>query len=128
MREEGLEKHDISIYVEEKIEYVHSRIALAPLVNGIERAKKLSYLFGHRVVGAIILTLRKCKREGKVVVQVSTPNDRENDAASSEFQNLIANRVYDEQAKNCTENSATENSELDIPEIPVKQSQFQRKE
>jgi len=44
MREEGLEKHDISIYVEEKIEYVHSRIALAPLVNGIERAKKLSYL------------------------------------------------------------------------------------
>ena len=30
MRREGLEYHDISIYIEEKVEYVHSRIALKP--------------------------------------------------------------------------------------------------
>jgi len=49
MRREGLAKHDISVYVEERVEYIHSRIALKPLVTGIEHAMKLSYLFESKV-------------------------------------------------------------------------------
>ena len=48
MRREGIEKYDISIYVEEKVEYIHSRIALRPLITGIEHATKLSVSFENR--------------------------------------------------------------------------------
>jgi hypothetical protein len=48
MRQEGLEFHDISIFVEEKTEYIHSRISLRPLLAGIEHAAKMSTTFGSR--------------------------------------------------------------------------------
>ena len=46
MRQEGLESHDISIFVEEKTEYIHSRISLKPVKSAIEQATKLSITFG----------------------------------------------------------------------------------
>lgn len=49
MQREGLAKHDISVYVEERVEYIHSRIALKPLITGIEHATKLSNLFEQKV-------------------------------------------------------------------------------
>jgi len=42
MREEGLQKFDISVYIEERVEFIHSKIDLKPLLNGIRNAKKLS--------------------------------------------------------------------------------------
>ena len=48
MRREGLEYHDISIYIEEKVEYVHSRIALKPIITGIDQAYKTSISFQSR--------------------------------------------------------------------------------
>lgn len=45
MMQEGLEKFDIGIYVEERIEYIHSRISLRSLVNHIETGNKLSAEF-----------------------------------------------------------------------------------
>jgi len=49
MRNEGLKKHDISIFVEEKVEYIHSKIILRPLIVGIEHATKLSNAYGVKV-------------------------------------------------------------------------------
>jgi len=49
MRSEEMEKHDISIFVEIKVEYIHSRITLVPLIAGLEQASKLSTLFGNRM-------------------------------------------------------------------------------
>jgi len=49
MRKEGLKKHDISIFVEERVEYIHSKIALRPLFVGIEQANKLSNSYGNKV-------------------------------------------------------------------------------
>ena len=48
MRLEGIEKHDISIYIEERVEYVHSRISLKPIITGIDQAAKLSIAFENR--------------------------------------------------------------------------------
>ncbi len=49
MRQEGLEKHDISIFVEERVEYIHSRIDLKPLIVGVEQFTKLRFIFDMRV-------------------------------------------------------------------------------
>ena len=49
MRQEGLERHDISIYVEERVEYIHSRIDLKPLIVGVEQFAKLGFIFDTRV-------------------------------------------------------------------------------
>ena len=48
MRREGIERHDISIFVEEKVEYIHSRITLQPLLTSIEYGRKMSYTFGQK--------------------------------------------------------------------------------
>ena len=48
MRREGLERFDISIFVEERIEYIHSRITLKPLITSIELGIRLSNDFGMR--------------------------------------------------------------------------------
>jgi len=49
MRHEGLEKFDISVFVEEKVEYIHSRIALKPLIGSIEFSNKISNEFGSKI-------------------------------------------------------------------------------
>ncbi len=49
MSQEGLERHDISIYVEERVEYIHSRIDLKPLIVGVEQFAKLGFIFDTRV-------------------------------------------------------------------------------
>ena len=46
MRQEGLEKFDISIFAEERVEYIHSRITLKPLITSIEYGNKMSIEFG----------------------------------------------------------------------------------
>ncbi len=51
MRLEGLEKHDISLFIEEKVVYIHSRISLKNLITGIEHADRLSKYFGSRTNG-----------------------------------------------------------------------------
>jgi len=48
MRLEGLEKHDVSVFVEIRVEYIHSRIPLKSLITGIELARKMSNVFGNR--------------------------------------------------------------------------------
>jgi len=48
MRLEGLEKHDISIFIEEKVVYIHSRISLKHMLTGIEHAERMSKVFGNR--------------------------------------------------------------------------------
>jgi len=48
MRQGRLEKYDISIFVEEKVQYIHSRIALGSLFQGIEYSSKLSSEFGSK--------------------------------------------------------------------------------
>ncbi len=71
MREDGLERHDVSMYVEEKVDYIHSRIALKPLINGLEHATKLITAFTMKVntsLGKILanrirLTLTKLDRK-----------------------------------------------------------------
>ena len=45
MRQEGLERYDISIYVEERVEYIHSRIDLKPLISSIDHGRKLTIEF-----------------------------------------------------------------------------------
>ncbi len=47
MRLEGLEKHDISIFIEEKVVYIHSRISLKHMLTGIEHAERMSKVFGN---------------------------------------------------------------------------------
>ncbi len=48
MRLESFERHDISVFVEIRVEYVHSRISLKPLITGVEQAKKLSNMFNSK--------------------------------------------------------------------------------
>jgi len=45
IRQEKIESQDVSIFVEERVQYIHSRISLKPLINGIEQGSKLSYMF-----------------------------------------------------------------------------------
>lgn len=62
MRKEGLKKHDISIFVEERVEYIHSRVALKPLIVGIDQATKLTSSYGLKVntsLGKILNTRLK---------------------------------------------------------------------
>jgi len=49
MRKESTKNNDISIFVEERVEYIHSRIALRPWILGIEQAAKLSGSYGTKV-------------------------------------------------------------------------------
>ncbi len=48
MRQEKFEKHDISVFVEDRVEYIHSRIPLKSLITGVDQEKKLSNMFGNR--------------------------------------------------------------------------------
>jgi len=67
MRLEGLEKHDISIFVEEKVEYIHSRISLKHMIVGLEHVDKLSKLFGNRVNSTFSRILNsRIKRRRKI--------------------------------------------------------------
>ncbi len=45
IRQENIVSHDVSIFIEERVQYIHSRISLKPLINGIEHGTKLSYMF-----------------------------------------------------------------------------------
>ncbi len=48
IREEGVEKSDISIFVEKRVEFIHSRIVLKPLITSLEHGFKLSNEFSIR--------------------------------------------------------------------------------
>jgi len=48
IREEGLEKHDISVFIEKKVEFIHSRISLKPLISSIDHGHKLCTEFSVR--------------------------------------------------------------------------------
>jgi hypothetical protein len=59
MRQEGLEKHDISIFMEERAEFIHSRISTKNLLNSIEHANKLGLVFGTKAntsLGKVLYT------------------------------------------------------------------------
>jgi hypothetical protein len=68
MRQEGLEKFDISIFAEERVEYIHSRITLKPLISSIEYGSKMSEEFGVRANSSFgrILSSRIVKMVEKV--------------------------------------------------------------
>ena len=68
MRQEGLEKFDISIFAEERVEYIHSRITLKPLINSIEYGRKMSVEFSVRANSSFgrILSSRIVKLVEKV--------------------------------------------------------------
>ena len=68
MRREGLEKHDVSIFVEERVEYIHSRILLGPLITGIDHANKLSIGYGVRANSSLGKILNS--RINKLVARV----------------------------------------------------------
>lgn len=87
MREEGLEKHDISIFLEEKVEYIHSRIALKPLFTGIEHAEKLSKEFINRAKTELGNILGK-----KLQVRVTKLEKRLNLIYGSRASNGVRNR------------------------------------
>ena len=46
MRSEGIEKFDIGIFVEVRVEFVHSKISLRPLLNGLHNFDKMNLEFG----------------------------------------------------------------------------------
>ena len=68
MRQEGLEKFDISIFAEERVEYIHSRITLKPLINSIEYGRRMSVEFSVRANSSFgrILSSRIVKLVEKV--------------------------------------------------------------
>ena len=68
MRQEGLEKFDISIFAEERVEYIHSRITLKPLIHSIEYGSRMSVEFGKQANSSFgrILSSRIVKMVGKV--------------------------------------------------------------
>ena len=49
MRKEGIEKFDIGIFVEVRVEFVHSKISLRPLLNGLHNFDKMNLEFGTKV-------------------------------------------------------------------------------
>lgn len=49
IKEESLERHDVSIYVEKKVEFIHSRIPLKHLISSIEHGAKMSNVFSYKV-------------------------------------------------------------------------------
>jgi hypothetical protein len=59
MRQEGLEKHNISIFVEEREFYIHSRIVLHQVLSSVEQASKLSNDFGNKVTSSLGKILKK---------------------------------------------------------------------
>jgi len=82
MREEGLEKHDISIFVEEKVEYIHAQIPLQPLITGIDRATKLASLFSNRVntsLGRILNAKiqRRANRTSRRLIRLNGKREQE---------------------------------------------------
>ena len=66
IRREGVEKFDISILVEEKAEFIHSRITLRPLMLGLANFEKLSSEFTNNAktnIGRVLV--RKVKQMHK---------------------------------------------------------------
>jgi len=60
MRSEGFGKHDISLFVEERVEFIHSRIQLQPLLTSIDYGRKASNEFSLKVNSSLgkILSMR----------------------------------------------------------------------
>ncbi len=50
MRGEGVENSDIGIYVEERVEFIHSRISLRPLLNGLHNFDKMKREYESRAL------------------------------------------------------------------------------
>ena len=48
MRLEGIEKHDIGILVEDRVEFIHSKISLRPLLNGLHNFDRMNLEFSQR--------------------------------------------------------------------------------
>jgi hypothetical protein len=48
MRHEGLERFDVSIFAEERVAYIHSKISLAQLLSSIEYGQKVKNEFNRR--------------------------------------------------------------------------------
>jgi hypothetical protein len=68
MREEGLEKHDISIFIEKKVEFIHSRISLKPLISSIEHGFKISNEYSVKVNSSLGRILGKKLRNMMVTI------------------------------------------------------------
>ena len=79
MRQEGLEKHDISIFVEERVEYIHSRITLLPLINSVEYGRKMSTTFDARAKSSLgkVLSARVEKMAAKVDKKLTAMHNRQ---------------------------------------------------
>jgi len=99
MRKEGLKKHDISVFVEERVEYIHSKVNLRPVILGIEQAMKLSYAYGQRTntsLGRIlnnrirILSKKVDKQFGLLIGETSVKSFRQKRAIEM-IGNLISN-------------------------------------
>jgi len=80
MMQEGLEKFDIGIYVEERVEYIHSRISLKSVLSSIEIGNKLSVEFESRANSSFgrILSVRVKGLTAKIEKKLSLiyGNDR----------------------------------------------------
>jgi len=101
MRREGLAKHDISVYVEERVEYIHSRIALKPLVSGIEHAIKLSHSFEQRANTSLgkILSSRIRKLTNKMETKLENmlirkPKNSYREKRSFEFIGNLISKLF----------------------------------
>jgi len=49
IRQEGIEKLDIGVMLEERVEFIHSKIALRPMLNSIHNFDKLNMEFGVKI-------------------------------------------------------------------------------
>ena len=59
MRLEGIEKHDVGIFVEHMVEFIHSKISLRPLLNGLHNFDKMNLEFSKRATtkfGKLLIT------------------------------------------------------------------------
>ncbi len=78
MRQEGLKNSDISIFIKDRVEYIHSRIALKPLSASIEMSMKIGHEFGARPNTSFgkILTAKVKQMVAKVEKKLSLIYDR----------------------------------------------------
>ena len=80
MRREGIERHEIGFFVEDRVEFVHSKISLRPLLNGLHNFDKMNLEFGTRATSKF----------GKFL---KTKIDKISNRIQSKAENLYGKRV-----------------------------------
>ncbi len=100
IRQENIESHDVSIFIEERVQYIHSRISLKPLISGIELGTKLSYMFlskANTTLGKILCTKVKKfmeKVDKKLNAMVERKPKKQRDKRAIEFVGDLISKLF----------------------------------